>query len=151
MSAETETSKNGSNHTATPAIPQTPAIPPIEQSIDETVDGYTIRDLIFFPNLVVEAGGGRQTITITPKERVLLGRIFFHKTLAENVALERFAVGERTIARGAGSAEVFLATIPNWTPQKIFLDKDNPLILVVHNGRNFPLRTTGSVVVFKKS
>lgn len=118
----------------------------------ERVEDFNQRDLIFFKSAKI-APNERKHIVVEPAgdERVMLGRIFLHKTCAENLIPERIMIGETVIAKGSGTAEIFLATIPNWTPQGKFFDKKNPLIMIVHNVRHFEINIAGSVVVYRRS
>lgn len=149
MNPTTDTSKpNGAKTIATPDDGSEPI---------ESANGYTVRDLILFQDHTIapvqNAPHNKHIIRIVPpgNERVLIARIFMHKTAAESLVLERFTVGMREISKGAGTCDIFLATIPNWTPQNLYIDHDNPLVMLVSNVRNFPIRTVGQVVVLKKA
>ncbi len=130
-----------------------------EESPSSTRDdgSYTIRDMILFRDFTIppahQMPANKHIIRIVPNhgERVLLARIFMHKTAAESLVIERLAVGERVLTSGAGTCEIFLASIPNWTPQDIYIDEKNPLTIAVSNMRNFPIRAVGSVAVFRKA
>lgn len=159
MPTLTDTTKSNGKHEGKLAVEGDVVRAAAEVTSEETVaDGvYNVRDTIFFRDHTISplgtAPNNKHIIRIVPNvkgERVLLARIFMHKVVAESLVLERLAVGEKVIASGAGACEMFLATIPNWTPQNLYIDEQNPLTMLVSNMRNFPIRTVGSVVVFKK-
>lgn len=117
---------------------------------DTSRDAFDVRDLLFFPP---KTAGVHEAfpIVITPDEESLVARIVMHKSIAARLILRQIAVGDRPRGKGgAGTCEVFLADVPNWTPDNIVITPERPLVLHVTNVADIPLRILGSVVVFKR-
>jgi len=116
----------------------------------ESREAFDVRDILFFPAMtagVLEAF----PIVITPDEESLVTRIVMHKSIAARLMLRQISVGDKPRGRGgAGTCEVFLADVPNWTPDNIIITPERPLVLHVTNVADVALRVLGSVVVFKR-
>mgnify|MGYP001562944546 CR=1 FL=1 len=113
-------------------------------------EAFEVRDLLFFPPKTA-AVHEAFSIVVTPDEESLVTRIVMHKSIAARLMLRQISVGEKPRGRGgAGTCEVFLADVPNWTPDNIVITPEMPLVLHVTNVADVNLRILGSVVVFKR-
>lgn len=92
------------------------------------------------------------TIRIAPeRDSVLVGRIVMHRTIATKLVLKRIFVGKTPKTNpGSGSCEIFLADVPNWTPHGMIISPNEPLVLLVQNPLDIPLKAFGSVIVWER-
>jgi len=112
---------------------------------------FDVRDIILLDEMSIASGRAAEII-IRPNKfqgRSLVHRIVMHKSMAK-LALTRMAHGEREISKGSGSCEIFLVEVPNYTPQKIYIDENTPLKLSVVNRTQFPLNVIGQVSIWRR-
>jgi hypothetical protein len=110
------------------------------------------RDIILLDEKNI-AAGRPDVIEIKPSKeqgRCLLHRIVMHKSCAGKLALVKIEHAGRIRSQGSGSCEIFLAEVPNWTPQNIYISEAEPLRLHVVNRNPLPLFVVGSAIVFRK-
>lgn len=125
------------------------------ESDDDEKGGFgslCVRDTLFFDDKVMLPGVPFEII-VRPEETCLLHRIIMHRGIAGKLALEemRLGAGEYYRRRGSGSCEVFLAEgIPNWTPQKLYMTKEEPLVIRVRNMSERPVKLVGQTIVFHR-
>lgn len=113
---------------------------------------FNVRDLILLDEMTI-APGRPAEIVIKPTKyqgRSLIHRIVMHKSVAGKLALTKMMIGERDITKGSGSCEIFLVEVPNYTPQKIYIEEDRPFRLFVVNRNTVPLNVVGEVCIFRR-
>lgn len=113
---------------------------------------FCVRDTLFFEDKVLLPAVSFD-IVVRPEETCILHRIIMHRGIAGKLVWEeiRIGAGDHYRRKGSGSCEVFLAEgIPNWTPQKLYMTAEEPLVIRVRNMNERPLKLVGQTIVHRR-
>lgn len=122
----------------------------------EDMRDYKVRNILFFTPGEIPAHSEHYpsktfTIEVMPVVECLVQRIVMHASIAKRLALKQILVGQRPVTpAGNGSCEIFLYDVPNWTPSRMVITPERPLLIIVKNWDDRPYKTAGSVVVYEK-
>lgn len=125
----------------------------MKAAVDESTfvnDKFNVRDVVLFE----PHEGARRTsfmIEAVPEEECLAARIVMHKSIATRLLLRQIFIGDKPRGRaGMGTCEIFLADVPNWTPDNLIITPDKPLRMFVTNMTDMDLKVVGTVIVYKR-